>query len=121
MARRAQAAKSATLFFTLIGFATAQAPTGSIAGVVHDRSGASVSAARVKAVRAASGITRTIATAAQGDFSFPALAGGAYELSVEVPGFQRSVREAAVEVGATTTVDFTMSVGDTKDSVTVEG
>src|SRR5580704_14356823 len=89
MARRARTAKSAALFFTLAGFAMAQAPTGAIAGVVRDPSGAAVSAAQVKAVRAATGLARAIATSARGDFSFPALLAGEYEVTVEAPGFQQ--------------------------------
>ena len=58
---------------------------------------------------------------AQGDFSFPALLAGEYEVSVEAPGFQRMVRQAVVEAGTTTTADFTLRVGDVKDSVTVDG
>ena len=42
-------------------------------------------------------------------------------MSVEAPGFQRMVRQAIVEAGTTTTADFTLRVGDTKDSVTVDG
>ena len=93
MARRAWTAKTAALFFTLAGFATAQAPTGSIAGVVRDPSGAAVPTATVKAVSAATGLARMIATSAQGDFSFSALLAGEYEVSVEAPGFQRIVRQ----------------------------
>ena len=51
------------------------------------------------------------AASARGDFSFPALLAGEYEVSVEAPGFQRVVREAVVEAGATTTADFTLRVG----------
>ena len=121
MARRVRTARTAALFFTFVGFATPQTPTGSIAGVVRDSSGAAVPAARVQAVSAATGLARTIATSAQGDFSFPALLAGEYEVSAEAPGFQRTVREAVVEAGTTTTADFTLRVGDVKDAVTVEG
>jgi hypothetical protein len=99
----------------------AQAPTGSIAGVVRDPSGAAVSAAQIKAVSMANGLERTIATSEQGDYSFPALLAGEYEVSVEASGFQRIVRTAAIETGVTTTADFTLRVGETKDSVTVDG
>ena len=121
MARRVRTAKTAALFFAFVGFATPQTPTGSIAGVIRDPSGSTVSAARVQAVSTATGLARTIATSAQGDFSFPALLAGEYEVSAEAPGFQRTVREAVVEAGTTTTVDFALRVGDVKDSVTVEG
>jgi hypothetical protein len=107
-------------FFTWVGFATAQ-PTGTIAGVVHDPSGAAVSAAQIKVLSTATGGTRTIATPAQGSYSFSGLQAGDYEVSVEAPGFQRTVRQAVVEAGATTTTDFALRVGDLTESVTVEG
>lgn len=61
------------LFFTVIRFATAQAPTGSFAGLLRDRSGGFVSAAGVKAVWTASGTARMTASSTRADFSFPAL------------------------------------------------
>src|SRR5262245_60856672 len=110
---------AAVLFFNLIGLATAQAPTGSIAGVVRDPSGAAVPGAKVKAVSATTRLVRTTTTAEQGEFSFPALPAGGYEVSVEVPGFQAEIRNAEVQAGTTTTADLILRVGDVKDSVTV--
>ena len=121
MARRARTAKSAALFFALAGFAIAQTPTGSIAGVVRDPSGATVSAVQIRLVGTSTGFSRTIATSAQGDYSFPALLAGEYNVSVEAHGFLRMDRQAIVEAGTTTSADFTLRVGDTKDSVTVDG
>ena len=120
MPARARSAKLAALFFTLLGFATAQSPTGSIAGTVRDPSGAGVSGARVKVVIKATSSERAVNTSSQGDFGFPALLAGDYLLSVEVPGFERTVREAVVEAGTTTTADFVLRVGNVKDSVTVD-
>jgi Carboxypeptidase regulatory-like domain/Transposase DDE domain len=114
-------AKTAALFFTSIAIAAGQSPTGSIGGVVRDPSGAAVSTALVKAITAAKGLTRTIIASAEGDYSFPALLAGEYEVSVEASGFQRIVRQVSVETGTTTTADFALRVGDTKDSVTLEG
>ena len=121
MAVPARTVNIAVLFFTLAGFSSAQSPTGSIAGVIRDPSGAAVPSATAKAVSTVTGLARAIGASAQGDFSFPALLAGEYEVSVEAPGFQRIVREAIVEAGTTTTADFTLRVGDMKDSVTVGG
>jgi hypothetical protein len=114
------AARSAALFFTAIAFASAQAPAGAIAGVVHDPSGAAVPAAHVKALIKATGATRRINTSDQGDYGFASLLAGDYEVSVEASGFRRIVRQATVEAGTTTTADFTLQVGDMEDSVTVD-
>ena len=58
-------------------------------------------------------------SAAEGDYSFPALSPGEYQVDVEVVGFQRIARWALVEAGITTRADFALRVGDLNDSVTV--
>ena len=98
----------------------AQAPVGTIAGVVRDSSGAVLSGTQVQAVSRATGQARTTVTSAGGDYSFPALLAGEYEVSAEAMGFQRIVRAAMVEAGSTTTTDFALRVGEVTESVTVE-
>ena len=120
MVREALAARNAILLFTVIAVASAQAPTGAIAGTVHDPSGAAVPAARVNAVSKLTGVTRTVTTSGQGDYNFPSLLAGEYDMSVEASGFQRMLRQASVETGTTTTADFALRLGDAKDSVTVD-
>jgi hypothetical protein len=121
MAQGASAAKNAALFFILAVIARPQTPTGAIAGVILDASGAAILAASAKTTSLATGLARTITVSPRGDFSFPSLLAGKYEVSVQAPGFQRMVREAIVEAGTTTTTDFTLLIGDTKDSITVDG
>jgi len=103
------------------GVARAQAPTGIIAGVVRDPSGAAVAGAQVKLVNLATVLTRTVATSEQGEYSFPSLLAGEYEVSTEAEGFRRMLRLATGEAGATTTTDFELIVGGTNDSITVDG
>src|SRR5215471_13322936 len=107
-------------FVAWISLAIAQAPTGTIAGVVRDPSGAAIRGARVKLTSTATSLARTVVTSQQGDYSFPALLAGEYEVSVEASGFQRVVRQAVVEAGTTTTTDFALRVGEVTDSVTVD-
>ena len=113
--------KEIILFFILVGLAAAQSPTGIIAGIARDSSGAAVGGAQVKLTARATGSARTVVSSEQGDFSFPALLAGEHEVTVEAAGFQRMVRQAAVEAGTTTTVDFTLRVGEITESVTVDG
>jgi hypothetical protein len=103
-----------------MGLAAAQTPTGFIVGVVRDPSGAAVPAARVKVESKSTGLARTVVSSGTGDYSFPALFAGEYEISVEFPGFRRAVRQAAVEAGLTTTTDFSLQIGDEKEAVTAE-
>ena len=115
MVRGTLTAKTAALLFTATALAVGQSPTGSIGGVVRDPSGAAVSTARVKAVSTATGLARTITTSEQGDCGLLSLLAGEYDVSVEASGFQRILRQVSVETGTTTTADFALRVGDTKD------
>src|SRR5262245_47479979 len=99
----------------------AQAPTGIIAGVVRDPSGAAVTGAQVKLVSLATGLTRAVTTSELGAYSFPALLPGEYKVSAEVQGFRSIVQPATVEAGATTTMDFALPVGEMNDFITVDG
>lgn len=101
-------------------FAFAQAPTGTVAGVVTDETGGAVIDAVVTITNTDTGTARSKVTGADGSFSAPALAAGTYEVKVAMPGFTTVMRHATVETGATTTVDVRLQVGATKDVVTVE-
>src|SRR5207248_9864360 len=100
--------KNSILFIALLGNLSAQFPTGTIAGVVRDPSGSAVSSSQVKLISVSTHQARTEATSEQGDYSFPALPAGDYQVTVEGAPFQRMVRTASVEAGATTTADFNL-------------
>src|SRR6266849_5097370 len=100
------------LYMLTAGIISGQAPTGTIAGVVRDPSGAVISDAQVQAVNVATGLQRTSAASGQGNYSLPALLAGEYQISAEAAGFQRIIRSVTVEVGGTTTADFDLRVGD---------
>ena len=99
----------------------AQAPVGTISGVVTDESGAIIPNANIVVRNKTTGVERTMVSGADGSFSAPALAAGVYEIRVEMKGFRTLLREATVEVGATTTADIRMQVGQAAEVVTVEG
>ncbi|MBI3695496.1 MAG: TonB-dependent receptor [Acidobacteria bacterium] len=99
----------------------AQAPTGIIAGVVNDESGAAIPNAAVTVTNKDTGLVRSTITSLNGTYSVPALPAGNYEVKTEAPGFRSMVRSATVVTGSTVTVDLAMQVGATKDVVTVEG
>src|SRR5436309_3235619 len=103
-----------------VGAGLSQTPTGTIAGVARDPSGAAVPGAHVRLNSQATGTVRATVTSERGDFSFPSLAPGGYELSMEAAGFQRMMRQATAEAGATTSTDFALIVGETTESITVE-
>ena len=100
--------------------ALAQAPTGIITGTVTDESGAVVPNATITITDKATGSARSLTSNAAGLYSAPALPAGDYEVRVEVQGFRTAVRDATLVVGSTTTVNIPMTLGGTKDIVTVE-
>jgi hypothetical protein len=100
--------------------AFAQAPVGTISGVVADESGAVIPNASVKIRNKATGAERDLMSNAEGSFSAPALPAGVYEVRVELKGFRTVVREATVETGLTTTADMRLPIGQTSEVVNVE-
>src|SRR5581483_4810925 len=104
----------------LLAAGLAQAPTGIISGTITDESGAVVPGANVTINNKATSVARTIKTNSDGIYGAPALEAGEYTVRVEVQGFRTAVRGATVQVGATTTADIRMEVGQSTEVVSVE-
>jgi hypothetical protein len=102
--------------------ALAQAPVGSIAGVVTDPSGALVGGASVSAISLSTGAVRTGTSDDRGFFVIPTLKPGEYMLTVATKGFADFVApRVVVEVGQTARVDASMSVKALSENVEVTG
>ena len=115
--------KLAKLFLVVlaaVGPARAQAPTGTLSGVVMDPAGTPVAGARIRLTNRDSGLTRSLTTSAEGDYSAAALPPGEYLVTAEADGFGLLERTAAVETGATTTLNLTLQVGELSEQVTVD-
>jgi hypothetical protein len=98
----------------------AQAPTGAISGTVTDSTGAVVPSAKITITDKATGAVRNMATTGDGLYSAPSLSAGTYEVRAEADGFRTTLRDATVEAGTSTTVNLGLTVGGTKETVTVE-
>ncbi|MBM3814661.1 MAG: TonB-dependent receptor [Acidimicrobiia bacterium] len=98
-----------------------QAPTGTVAGTVIDESGAVVPGAAVKLLNKATGASRSAVSDERGDYAFPALLAGEYEVRGEATGFRTVIRTVQVTTGATTTTELRLVVGQPSEVVTVEG
>jgi hypothetical protein len=102
--------------------ASAQAPVGSISGVVKDQSGAIIAGANVSATSLADSGKRTVASNEQGFFLIPTLLPGEYKLVIEAKGFRNyEVQRVGVEVGQTARVDANLTVGTEAISIEVAG
>jgi outer membrane receptor protein involved in Fe transport len=93
---------------------------GAISGRIADSSGGVISGANVVLKNADTGLEISQKTNTVGIYSFPALAVGAYTLTVSQPGFKTTeVNNVIVEVGRGTPVDLVLQVGSLTESVTV--
>ncbi len=119
--RKSMLSLLALLLVAMSMIAVAQNATGIITGTVSDESGAVVPNATVTITNKATGITRTTTTNAEGLYSAPALVAGEYEVRVEIQGFKTTVRPTLLQAGGDVQVNMAMSLGGTKDVVTVEG
>ncbi len=114
---------SAALLFSLMAWTSVSVRaqgTGLITGTVTDESGAVIPNAAVTIVNKATAVARSVTANAEGIFSAPALPAGDYEVRAEVQGFRTMVRPATVEAGSSTTVLMALSLGATREVVTVE-
>ena len=108
--------------FALLGGTACAQTFGEITGEVRDPSGAVAPDAAITATNAATGVVRTTRTNDVGIYSFPALIPGTYQVRVEAAGFQPTVRSNIdLQVQQTARIDFTLSVGQTTQTVEVSG
>src|SRR5689334_19390854 len=99
----------------------AQKFTGTIQGRVTDPSGAVLPNAQVTITNVATGVTRTATTNADGDYTFPELQVGTYEVRVSSASFKEAVtRNVELHVASTSTVNMQMQVGSATEVVSVE-
>jgi len=94
--------------------------TGSILGVVHDRTQAVVAGARIVATNVQTNLTRETVSAADGTYRILALPAGTYKLTATAPGFQTfSTTDVDLKVNDQLHVDVTLDVGSVTEKVEV--
>ena len=98
----------------------AQSAGGGLAGTVYDAGGAVVPNAAVTLVNNATNTSSRSVTTSVGRYSFPSLNVGNYRISVAAPGFKEAVQNGVtVSVGDNATLDITLQVGQSTQSVVV--
>jgi hypothetical protein len=86
---------------------------GTLTGVVKDPQGANLPGVGITVKNIATGVTRTAVTNGEGHWTLPGLAVGAYEVSYEITGFKKLVRDRVeVEASVPRTLDDTLEVGE---------
>src|SRR5260370_1056785 len=100
--------------------AFSQVTTGSILGTVNDSPGAVVPNATITITDTGKGTISTKQTNSSGDYDVPFLIPGTYTVSVEMPGFKRSVSSNVVlDIDQKARVDFDLQAGGATETVQV--
>ena len=100
--------------------ACAQVDTGLISGTVHDPAGAVIPSAEVTITDQSTNVKTVVHPNQEGDYASPPLKVGTYTVMVEATGFESQIkREVPLQVQERRRLDFTMSVGQVSQRVTI--
>ncbi len=105
---------AAALMLFCVAGSTAAQPMAAVVGSVVDQTSAPLPGVHVT-IRGVA--VRTTDTGAAGDFAFPDLPEGDYEISAELSGFERQGRVVRVRAGEDVTVSFTLRVALVEEAV----
>jgi hypothetical protein len=96
------------------------AVTGTIGGTVRDQTGGALAGAMITITNTAQGFKKTNTIDSKGEYTFPSLPVGRYDLMVELQGFKSDTRSGiAVDLDVVVTVNFTLQLAAKVDEVTV--
>src|SRR5215472_3284851 len=103
----------------MLGQATA---TASLQGTVVDKTGAVIAKADVTITSKETGATRSVKTNDAGEYRFDPLPAGVYTIKTTASGFgPAEAKDVEVQIGRTTTQNFTLSPGTVSETVEVVG
>lgn len=109
-----------SLALLIAGAAFSQAVNGTIVGTVTDASGAVVAGARVTLLEVNTRVAHNGVTNASGDYSFPDLPPGTYDVAAEMTGFKKEVKSGTVlEANNSPRIDLRLQTGDVTQTVEV--
>jgi hypothetical protein len=113
--------RSVLLASALISSLLGQSQSASLTGVVTDSSGAAVPRAALRLVNTETGEAYQAGSNDSGNYDFPLLKPGRYNLTAELAGFKQVQQTGVIlETGVPTRVDLKLEVGAITDKVTVE-
>ena len=102
----------------------AQTTSTTILGVVADSTGAVINGAKVTVTNTSTRVSREVVSGANGDYTFPLVDVGVYDITVDAQGFKTEIRRSViVNINEKVRVDFALQVGAATDrvEVTAEG
>jgi Carboxypeptidase regulatory-like domain len=97
-----------------------QANTGAIVGTVHDGSGGVLPGVTITIRNEGTNASRTVMTTASGDYSAPLLPPGAYEITANLQGFDKTVlRNVELQVNQTVRMNVVLTVATVAETINV--
>src|SRR5262249_21905132 len=107
--------------FTLVSVKGLSQTFGEITGHVSDSSGAAAFEASISITNVSTNAVRQTVSNEAGDYSFPSLAPGLYNVKVGKQGFKTAESNGVqVQVQQTVRLDFNLQLGQVSESVLVE-
>ncbi len=100
----------------MMGAIASAAVTGKVSGTVKDPSGSPIPGAVLTATLTAQGIQTKTTTDGKGQYSFPSLAVGSYDILVESPGFRPEKRTSLV-IDANAAIEQDVHAGDCRSAI----
>ena len=99
-----------------------QIDTGTILGTVRDQSGAVVPQAKVTLTNSGTGVSSSGQTNSEGNYAFPAIKSGTYQVIIQANGFKKYVRSGVkLSIQQSAEIDVALETGDINQSVEVTG
>ena len=115
-----RATKLVVCFLAVLLTAVAQTDRGTITGTIADPTGAVVANASIEAKNVATDQVYSATSTQTGNYTLPQLPAGSYELTVNVQGFKKYVRQGlALAPTQTMRIDVSLEVGSSAEAVTV--
>ncbi len=108
------------LVLALVSTAFGQSDRGTITGAVSDPTGAVIPGASITAANTETGTKYETISTETGNYTLPQLPPGVYQITIELPGFKRYVRQGiTVLVAQTLRIDVPLEVGAAGEEITV--
>jgi outer membrane receptor for ferrienterochelin and colicin len=98
----------------------AQSVTATLQGQVLDSSGGGIPKGKVTVEIGATGFSRSTVSSEGGEYAFPSIPVGTYKVTAQIAGFKTEVKEITLQVGQVATLNFSLSVGDINEKVTIQ-
>ena len=110
----------AVILSALVGNLPAQDTRGMISGTVTDPQGAQVVGASVTVTNTGTNVSTSLTTNASGYYEAPLLLPGQYQVTVEAPGFKKTVRSNLIlDMRDQLKIDIPLELGGVNESITI--